>query len=108
MDELLRLTNHHGVRETAIEERRGRYIGYFENAFGEQLVFVYDDSEPDATLFPRRRRLGAAPGERCERLAEVGDLILNGEERAFVCGCWIAAAWRRERFQPAVRRRSRV
>ena len=51
MDELLRLTNHHGVSAPAVEERRGRYIGYFENAFGEQLVFVYDDSEPDATLF---------------------------------------------------------
>ena len=108
MDELLRLTNRHGVRAPAIEERPGRYIGYFENAFGEQLVFVYDDSEPDATLFHgdvdwEPRRVSDASG-----LPNVGDLILNGEERAFVCGCWIATAWRRERFQPAVRRRSRV
>ena len=34
-----------------IEERSGRYIGYFENAFGEQLVFVHDDGDPYATLF---------------------------------------------------------
>ena len=108
MDELLRLTNRHGVSAPAIEERPGRYIGYFENAFGEQLVFVYDDSGPDATLFH-----GDVDWEPCRvsdasGLPNVGDLILTGEERAFVCGCWIATAWRRERFQPAVRRRSRV
>jgi hypothetical protein len=100
MDELLRLTNRHGLPAPAIEERRGRYIGYFENAFGEQLVFVCDDSEPDATLFhgdvdSEPRRVSDASG-----LPNVGDLILNGEERAFVCSCWIATAWPRELFSP--------
>jgi hypothetical protein len=37
------------------------------------------------------RRVGDATG-----LPDVGDLILNGEERAFLCACWIATAWRRE------------
>ena len=100
MDELLRLTNHHGVPAPAIEERPGRYIGYFENAFGEQLVFVYYDNERDATLFHGDvdwvpRRVSDASG-----LPNLGDLILNGEERAFVCACWIATAWRPERAQP--------
>jgi hypothetical protein len=42
-------TNHHGSAAPVIEERPGRYLGYFENKFGEQLVFVHDDGEPDAT-----------------------------------------------------------
>jgi hypothetical protein len=99
MEELLRLTNHHEVPAPPIEERPGRYIGYFENAFGEQLVFVHDDGEPDAALFHgdvdwEPRRVSDASG-----LPDVRDLILNREERAFVCGCWIATAWRRERVQ---------
>jgi hypothetical protein len=99
MDELLRLTNHHGVPAPAIEERPGRYIGCFENAFGEQLVFVHDDGDPHATLFLgdvdwEPRRVSDASG-----LPDVGDLISNREERAFLCGCWIATAWRRERVQ---------
>jgi hypothetical protein len=101
MDELLRLTNHHrGVPAPAIEERPGRYIGYFENVFGEQLVFVHDDGDPHATLLLgdvdwEPRRVSDASG-----LPDVGDLILNREERAFLCGCWIATAWRRELDQP--------
>jgi hypothetical protein len=49
--ELMRLTNHHAATAPAIEERPGRYLGYFENKFGEQLVFVHDDGEPDAAVF---------------------------------------------------------
>jgi hypothetical protein len=39
-DEFMRLTNHHASAAPAIEKRPGRYLGYFENKFGEQLVFV--------------------------------------------------------------------
>ena len=53
-DELLRLGNRHAVAPR-IGERPGRYLGYFENKFGEQLVFVHEDGEVDATLVPRRR-----------------------------------------------------
>jgi hypothetical protein len=101
MEQRLHLTNHHGVPAPAIQERPGRYIGCFENAFGEQLVFVHDDGEPDATLFHsdvdwEPRRVSDASG-----LPNVEDLILNREERAFVRGCWIATAWRRERDHPS-------
>ena len=79
-----------------IEERPGRYLGYFENKFGEQLVFVHDDGERDAMVFLgdvdwEPRRVSDAGG-----LPDVGDLIVNDEERAFVAACWIATAWRRE------------
>jgi hypothetical protein len=49
-DELVRLTNHHAAVAPMIKQRPGRYLGYFENKFGEQLVFVHDDGEPDATV----------------------------------------------------------
>lgn len=93
-DRLLDLTNHHRAPGPVIEPRPGRYIGYFENAFGEQLVFVH--GEGDATLYLgdvdwEPRRVSDASG-----LPDVADLILNREERAFLCACWIATAWRRE------------
>jgi hypothetical protein len=99
-DELMRLTNHHPAAAPAIEERPGRYLGYFENKFGEQLVFVHDDGEPDATVFLgdvdwEPRRVTDAGG-----VPDAGDLILNDEEWAFVKACWIATAWRREDAQP--------
>lgn len=95
-DRLLDLTDHHPAPAPVIEQRPGRYIGYFENALGEQLVFVHDEGEADATLYLgdvdwEPRRVSDADG-----LPDVGDLILNREERAFLCACWIATAWRRE------------
>jgi hypothetical protein len=50
-DELLDLANHHPASAPVIERRPGRYVGYFENAVGEQLVFVHDDGGADATLY---------------------------------------------------------
>jgi len=85
MDELLDLTNHHAT--PAIEQPPERYIAYFENTFGEQLVFVHDDGETDATLYLgdvdwEPRRVSDASG-----LPDVRDLILNREERTFLCAC---------------------
>jgi hypothetical protein len=98
-DELMRLSNHHASAAPAIEQRPGRYLGYFENKFGEQLVFVHDDGEPDAMVFLgdvdwESRRVSDAGG-----LPDAGDLILNEEERAFLSACWIATVWRREHAQ---------
>ena len=94
-DELLRVGNRHAAAPK-IEERPGRYLGYFENKFGEQLVFVHDAGELGATLFHgdvawEPRRVRDASG-----LPDVGDLVLGEEERAFLMACWIATAWRRE------------
>ncbi|MGE5359080.1 MAG: hypothetical protein ACM3NQ_08670 [Bacteroidales bacterium] len=79
-----------------IEERPGRYLGYFENKFGEQLVFMHEDGEPDGTVFHgdvdwEPRHVRDANG-----LPDVGDLALGEEERAFLAACWIATAWRRQ------------
>ncbi|MGO9791658.1 MAG: hypothetical protein ACLP8S_19790 [Solirubrobacteraceae bacterium] len=77
----------------ATEQRPGRLCrGHFENKFGEVLVFVNDDGERDATVFLgdvdwAPRRVGDADGR-----PDVGDLVLNDEERAFVEACWIATA----------------
>ena len=78
---LLCLSNHHSAAGPAIGERPGRYLGYFANKFGEQLVFVHDDGEADATVFHgdvdwEPRRIIDADG-----LPDAGDLILNEEER---------------------------
>ena len=91
----MRLTNHHASAAPVIEQRPGRYLGCFENKFGEQLVFVHDDGAPHATVFTgdvdcEPRRVADAGG-----LPDVGDLILNDEERAFLTACWIATASRR-------------
>jgi len=101
--DLLRVRIRHVPATPAIEDRPGRYLGYFENKFGEQLVFVHEDSEPDATMFhgdvgwePRRvRDAGGLP--------DVGDLVLNEEEHAFLRACWIATAGRRQDAQPGRR-----
>jgi hypothetical protein len=102
-DELLRVRNHHAAAAPAIEERPGRYLGYFENKFGEQLVFMHEHGEVDAAVFHgdgdwEPRRVRDASG-----LPEVGDLVLDEEEHAFLIACWIATAWRREGAQPARR-----
>jgi len=62
-DEFLRVSNRHAAAAPAIEERPGRYLGYFENKFGEQLVFVHEDGELDATVFGRRP--GPRRGRAC-------------------------------------------
>jgi hypothetical protein len=92
---LLDLTNHHPAPAPVIERQPGRYIAYFENKFGEQLVFVHDDGDTEATLY-----LGDVDWEPrgvsdADGVPDVEDLILNREERAFLCACWIATAWRR-------------
>ena len=102
-DQFLSVSNRHAAAAPAIEERPGRYLGYFENKFGEQFVFVHADGELDAVVFggdvdwePRRvRDAGGLP--------DVGDLVLNEEERAFLAACWIATAWRREHARLARR-----
>ncbi|MGO9972283.1 MAG: hypothetical protein ACLP01_05640 [Solirubrobacteraceae bacterium] len=84
----------------------GRYLGYFVNKFGEQLVFVHYDGDAHATLFHGEvdwepYRVTDAGGR-----PEAGDLILNHEECAFVIACWtrqrgdaktlsLAGQWRR-------------
>jgi hypothetical protein len=106
-EELVRLSNHHASLAPVIGERPGRYLGYFENRFGEQLLFVYDDGESDAVVL-----LADVGWEPCRvsdagGLPDAGDVILNDEERAFVSACWIATGWRRGGVRPAAQRDGR-
>ena len=92
----MRVSCQHSAAPPVIEERTGRYLGYFVNKFGEQLVFVHDDGDPHATLFHgdvdwEPRLITDVDGR-----PDAGGLILNEEEGAFVIACWIATAWRRE------------
>ncbi|MCC7369264.1 MAG: hypothetical protein IT306_12620 [Chloroflexi bacterium] len=48
---MLRVPNHHKQCGPEVETRSGRYVGYFENRHGEQLVFVYDRGDAAATLY---------------------------------------------------------
>ena len=98
-DELLRVTNHHSVAPSLIEERPGRYLGYFVNKFGEQLVFVHDEGDAHATVFLGDVDWEPRPITDVGGLPDAGELILNEEEGAFVIACWIATAWRREDAQ---------
>ena len=93
--ELLQLSNRHAAAP-AIEERPGRYLGYFENRFAEQLVFMHEDGELDATVFHGDVDWEARHVTDAGGLPDVGDLVLNEEEHAFLTACWIATAWRRE------------
>ena len=97
--ELLRLSCHHTTAPPVIEERPGRYLGYFVNKFGEQLVFVHDDGEADATLFHGDVDWEPYLITDVDGRPDAGGLILNKEEGAFVIACWIATAWRREHVQ---------
>jgi hypothetical protein len=60
------------------------------NAFGEQLVFVHNDGERDARLYHgdvnwEPRRVSDATG-----VAQVEDLILDRDDRAYLRACWVA------------------
>jgi hypothetical protein len=47
----MRVSDHLRAVLWAIEDRPCRYVGCFENKFGELLVFVHDDGERDGTVF---------------------------------------------------------
>jgi hypothetical protein len=51
---ILQITNHHAPvcgTPSWIEEQPGQYLGYFENEFGEQMIFVFDRSSGTGRLY---------------------------------------------------------
>jgi hypothetical protein len=51
---ILQIANHHALAcgtPPRIEEQRGQYLGYFENEFGEQMIFVFDRSSGTGRLY---------------------------------------------------------
>ena len=64
------------------------YLGYFQNAFGEQWVFSYDRTTRKAEL--RGGDIGWNTVHEV-RDGKVGELVLGREELAWLQACWKAA-----------------
>jgi hypothetical protein len=96
-DVLLQVRNHHlaaaGTPPRIDDADANRYIGYFENVYGEQAVFVYDHSSQTATLY-----MGDAGWETGHRVVGgvAPDLILNEAELLWLRACWQAATGKRQ------------
>jgi hypothetical protein len=95
-DVLLQVRNHHtaaaGTPPRIDDADPDRYVGYFENPFGEQAVFVFDRSTRTATLY-----LGDAGWETGHAVIEgvVPDLVLGEAELLWLRACWQAATGKR-------------
>jgi hypothetical protein len=89
---LLRIGNHHapGCGDPPIinGDDPDLYIGYFENAHGEQWLFTYHRKNKQAEI-----RGGDAGWNQCfaVRHGKVDGLILSSEESDWPQSCWHAA-----------------
>ena len=95
---LFQVGNHHiassGPPPHIDDGSPSQYLGYFENQYGEQTVFVYDrDSNQAAVVY-----LGDAGWETSHTVVDgaVPDLVLSVVERLWVRACWQAATANRE------------
>jgi len=90
---LLQIRNHHSVGSgdppIVSGDDPNVYIGYFENAFGEQWVFTFDRSNSKAVL--RGGDIGWNTAYDVKDGAATG-LILNPAESAWLQACWSAAS----------------
>jgi hypothetical protein len=95
---ILRVTNHHaetcGAPPSIDDSNPDCYLGYFENEYGEQALFVYDRGRRAGTL-----HLGDAGWDRPHPVVDgaVPDLVLGPTERAWLTTCWQAATLARSR-----------
>lgn len=72
-----------------------RYHVYFENAQGEQLIFVYDRKADTGTLY--HGDLGWEHPQPVEAGGRCPTVVLDEAERLWLRACWLAAtALRRE------------
>ena len=89
---LFQVLNHHTAtsgRPPHIDDLRpNQYLGYFENQYGEQAVFVYDHDSSKAIIY-----MGDAGWETSHPVVDgaVPDLVLSEVERLWVRACWQAA-----------------
>ncbi|MBU1749878.1 MAG: hypothetical protein KKA73_19525 [Chloroflexi bacterium] len=91
---LLQIPNHHSVERCEqppqITAQPGRYIGYFENEFGEQWLFVHDRGQDTATLY------GGDAGWVAHQVEDgvVDGLTLDEPERIWLVACWAVVVTR--------------
>ena len=95
-DPLLTIRNNHaascGDPPIASAEDSSTYIGYFQNCFGEQWIFTYDQNTDVAVL--RGGDIGWNTAHAViDGTAE--DLILNADERSWLQACWNSSAAQR-------------
>ncbi len=67
----------------------GRYVGYFENQYGEQWLFIYDRELKGGIITGSDIDWGLVPlgnGKKPENLK----IILNEAELYWLMSCWIA------------------
>lgn len=92
---LLRIRNHHsatcGDPPIVGGDDANVYIGYFENAFGEQWIFTFARDTGQAIL--RGGDIGWNTVNDVND-GQVGELILNADESAWLQACWRAATGR--------------
>ena len=67
---------------------KGKYYGYFENEYGEQMVFVYDHTLKSGIVW-----VGDEGWDRSYKVVDglVPELILNDKEETWLQVCWNAA-----------------
>ncbi len=89
---LLTIRNHHaascGDPPIVASHATHCYIGYFENRFGEQWIFMRDRETGVATL------RGGDVGWNSEFTVvdgKVVDLVLGKEEQHWLLACWMAS-----------------
>jgi hypothetical protein len=89
---LLRIRNHHsagsGDPPTVSGDDPAIYIGYFENAHGEQWIFTYNRATKSAEL---RGGDTAWKSIFYVRAGNVAELVLSRDEQAWLTACWHAA-----------------
>jgi len=88
---LLQIHNHHGPRSGTppqIEERPGQYLGYFENEYNEQMIFVFDRDSGTGWLYA-----GDVGWETPHQVVDgrVEELVLDTAEELWLRACWSAA-----------------
>jgi hypothetical protein len=94
---VLQVRNHHsatsGTPPHIDDLRPNQYLGYFENQYGEQAVFVYDRDSSQAVVY-----LGDAGWETPHAVIDGGvpDLVLSETERQWLRACWQAATAQRK------------
>ncbi len=91
-DPLIQIRNHHaaacGDPPIVNGVQENQYIGYFENAFGEQWIFTLDRESGESIL-----RGGDIGWNKSYQVVEgrVPELVLNIEEQLWLRACWAAA-----------------
>ncbi|HEV3261120.1 MAG TPA: hypothetical protein VG013_29985 [Gemmataceae bacterium] len=89
----LQISNTHGADcgdpPTITNESASKYYGYFQNRFGEQWVFVYDQEKKIGEL------RGGDIGWDTVFIVKEGrvDVVLGKAETAWLHACWQAATF---------------